>query len=184
MTLINAIVTSRGFAVRAHGSQKYGEHPYVVHLDEVAEIALHAGLDLGRDTVVVESIVTVAFLHDVLEDTNVGRESVSRVFGAPAATCAELLSDPPGRNRKERKEALCARLAELDASTFVGQAVLLVKACDRLANLRRSVGFHGGAGNADLLRMYREEAEAFRAAARRPGLCERVWHEIDQICPV
>lgn len=186
MTLINAIVTAREFAVKAHGNQKYGSgtQPYSVHLDEVAEIALQAALRLGRDMVVVASIVTIAYVHDVLEDTEIHQHTISARFGAPVATCAELLSDPPGRNRRERKDALHARLAELDASTFVGQAVLIVKASDRLANVRRSLGLDGGVGNPDLLKMYRGEAPAFRQAAHRPGICDLVWQEIDQICPV
>jgi guanosine-3',5'-bis(diphosphate) 3'-pyrophosphohydrolase len=184
MTVINAIVTAREFAVRAHGGQKYGDQPYVVHLDEVAEIALQAALGLERDMVVVASVVTIAYLHDVLEDTNVLQDEISRKFGAPAAACAELLSDPPGKNRKERKEALYARLAILDPAGFIGCATLLVKASDRLANLRRSAGLHGGDPNRSLMKMYLEEAPAFRRAVHRPGLCERVWREIDQICPV
>lgn len=188
MSLIRAIVTAREFAVRAHGAQKYGDHPYAVHLDEVAEIALHAALASvymrsGQDFGVA-SIVAVAYVHDVLEDTEVHQDAISIRFGAPVATCAELLADPPGKNRRERKAALHARLAELPESTFVGIAVLIVKASDRLANLRRSLGLDGDAGSPGLLKMYREEAPAFRQAAYRPGLCDAVWHEIDRICPV
>ena len=29
---------ARAFAVQAHGDQRYGDEPYVVHLDEVAAI--------------------------------------------------------------------------------------------------------------------------------------------------
>lgn len=184
MTLINAIVTAREFAVRAHGGQRYGEHPYVVHLDEVAGIALQAALDLQRDMVVVASVVTLAYLHDVLEDTNVLQDEISKKFGAPEAACAELLSDPPGKNRRERKAALHARLSALRTDDFVGCATLMVKASDRLANLRRCAGLHGGDPSRSLMKMYLEEAPAFRRAAYRPGLCDQVWREIDQICPV
>ena len=180
-TIVGTIVEARDFSMRAHGSQKYGEHPYVVHLDEVAEIALHAALALGRDTVVVCAIVATAYVHDVLEDTDVHQQAISNKFGPPVATCAELLSDPPGKNRKERKAALHERLASLDPAEFTGCAVLIVKACDRLANLRRSLGTPGEPGNPGLLKMYREEASAFRLAAYRPGLCDLVWQEIDRI---
>jgi (p)ppGpp synthase/HD superfamily hydrolase len=188
MTLINAIVSAREFAMRAHGTQKYGELPYVVHLDEVAEIALQAILRLDRDMTVdlasIASIVTVAYVHDVLEDTGVSLDSINARFGDPVGMCAELLSDPTGKNRKERKEALHARLSELNVLNRVGQTVLLVKASDRLANLRRSVGLDGGVGNPGLLKTYRSEAPAFRQAAYRFGLCDAVWGEIDKICPV
>lgn len=183
ISVIETLISARDFAVKHHGKQKYGVHPYVVHLDEVAELALDAALGLGRDKVVVCSILAVAYVHDLLEDTNVHEQTISNKFGPPVATCAELLSDPPGKNRRERKAALHLRLSELDVSTFVGTAVLIVKACDRLANLRRSVGLNGEPGNPSLLAMYREEAPAFRTAAHRPGLCDVVWQEIDRICP-
>ncbi len=183
-TLIGTIVEARDFAMCAHGGQKYGDHPYVTHLDEVAEIALHAALGLGRNIVVVCAIVAAAYVHDVLEDTEVHAQSIANKFGPPVAECAELLSDPPGKSRKERKAALHERLASLDESAFTGCAVLIVKACDRLANLRRSAGLPGGPGNPGLLKMYREEAPAFRLAAHRPGLCDVVWAEIDRITPL
>lgn len=31
----NIVERSRDFAIKAHGTQTYGEHPYVVHLDSV-----------------------------------------------------------------------------------------------------------------------------------------------------
>jgi (p)ppGpp synthase/HD superfamily hydrolase len=55
---------AKEFAIIAHGDQKYGEHPYSVHVDEVAHIASEYG----------ELDEAVAFLHDVVEDTETTEE--------------------------------------------------------------------------------------------------------------
>ena len=52
---------AREFACKYHGEKRYGEHPYVVHLDAVAEIVQQYG----------EPAVVIAYLHDVVEDTEV-----------------------------------------------------------------------------------------------------------------
>ena len=183
MSLIDTIVASREFAIRAHGSQKYGEHPYVVHLDEVADLVLFECLQTtfaGESaSALALDAVPVAYVHDVLEDTKVTSAEIESKLGKTVAVCANLLADPPGENRRERKALLHARLAKLELPVLIDRIVLVVKACDRLANVRRSAS-----GNPSLLKMYREEAEAFSAAVRRPGLCQRVWKELDSLCPM
>jgi (p)ppGpp synthase/HD superfamily hydrolase len=62
---------ARTWAISQHGNQKYGEHPYSVHLDAVANIAKPFG----------ELAEVVAYLHDVVEDTDVTIEQVSAEFG-------------------------------------------------------------------------------------------------------
>ena len=54
---------ARELAMRSHGDQKYGEHPYIVHLDAVADICYPYG----------QNAVIIAFLHDTLEDTSLSR---------------------------------------------------------------------------------------------------------------
>lgn len=54
---------------------------------------------------------------------------------------------------------------------------LIVKAADRLANLRESARGRSGSK----LDMYRQEHPAFRAAAYRPGLCDGLWEEIERL---
>ena len=46
--------SARAFAVQAHGGQRYGEHPYVVHLDAVAEHLIPYG----------ELAISLGYLHD------------------------------------------------------------------------------------------------------------------------
>lgn len=161
----------RTFATEAHAGQSYGEHPYTVHLEAVVAIVREAdGSELAE---------TVAWLHDVVEDTEATLMDLYGAFGPRVATAVMLLTDPPGyENRRARKEALHKSLSGL-AYPNGGPAervALLVKAADRLANVRASAE-----GNPSLLKMYRREHEAFRGAAYRPGLCDEIWKELDAL---
>lgn len=158
---------ARVFAIAAHGQQLYGDVPYVRHLDDVVAILSDYG----------PLAMVVGYLHDVVEDTDKTIDDIAQEFGDEVARYVEIVTDPSGKNRKERKEALCRRLHELDA---VAHLALIVKAADRLANLRKAVE-----GDADgLLKMYRREHPAFRAAAHRSKLCDSIWDEMDEILEV
>lgn len=158
------IVAAREFAVAAHGDQKYGTEPYSVHLDAVAAIAAPYG----------DEAKVCAYLHDVVEDTDVPLEAIRERFGDLIAKCVDLLTDEPGLNRKERKARTNAKLKAVPEEL---QAALLVKCADRLANLRASAA----SSDPGKLAMYRKEHPAFRDAAFRPGLCDELWHEMDEI---
>jgi (p)ppGpp synthase/HD superfamily hydrolase len=156
---------ARDFAATAHGDQKYGTAPYVVHLDEVAKIV--ATID---DTA---PAAAVAYLHDVLEDTSVTAEAIEGTFGPFVRRCVEIVTDPPGATRKERKALLHERLKAVPESHHLA---LIVKAADRLANVRSSARDNPG-----LLSMYRKEHAAFKDAAFRAGLCDELWAEMEQL---
>ena len=160
----DVVARARAFALEAHGNQRYGEHPYAVHLDAVAELARPYGA--GAET--------VAYLHDVVEDTPVPRERVREAFGVLVADCVALVTDAPGANRAERKLHTNTKLAKVAGRL---ELALIVKAADRLANLRQSAR----GGRASKLEMYRAEHPAFRGAAYRPGLCDPLWAEMDRI---
>jgi len=154
--------SARAFAVAAHGDQKYGEHPYAHHLDAVAVLAAPYGDDA----------VTTAYLHDTVEDTNATLADVEARFGPRIAACVALLTDEPGANRKERKARTYAKLAQVSGPL---ELALIVKAADRLANVRACVQD----GNDRLLQLYRSEHATFRQAAYRAGLCDALWMELD-----
>ena len=92
------------FARKAHGLQKrkYTEELYIEHPKRVAKI--------------VESVphssemVAAAYLHDVVEDTDVSIEEIQEKFGDKVAKLVEELTDEymkmnyPHLNRKKRKE--------------------------------------------------------------------------------
>jgi (p)ppGpp synthase/HD superfamily hydrolase len=163
---------ARLFAVRAHGAQQYGGHPYVYHLEAVVHLLKPFG----------NAAQVIGFLHDVVEDTDVPLERITEAFGALAGDCVKLLTDSPEGDRAEKKARSHAKLAKVPADHETKLA-LIVKAADRLANLRHCAQGvkNGDATSVRKLARYRDEHSAFRAAVYRLGLCEDLWEEMEQI---
>jgi len=155
---------AREFAIAAHGEQKYGGHSYSVHLDAVAEIATEYG----------ELAIVLAYLHDVVEDTDVTLNDIDKEFGEFVSICVALLTDEPGRNRKERKAKTYEKLAKVNGDT---ELALVVKTADRLANMRSCLAEQ----NRGLLSMYQKEHAVFKRSVFRDGLCNKFWSELDDI---
>jgi (p)ppGpp synthase/HD superfamily hydrolase len=162
---------AREYARVAHAGQTYGDEPYTVHLEAV--VAVVRPVDPSGEA------EAVAYLHDALEDTAATAAELTMTFGAVVASAVLLVTDPEGENRRARKAALHARLGALDVTVPAMRLALLVKAADRLANVRACVASHPGK-----LRMYRKEHTAFRPACYRPGLCDDIWAEIDSLLGV
>lgn len=160
---------AREFAITHHGDQKYGDQPYLVHLEEVATIV---GEHAEAETV-TEAIAT-AYLHDVVEDTAATEDHVRDEFGTVVAYSVGLVSDESGPNRKMRKRATYMKLRDARGTTDL--IALLVKLADRVANVRSCVR----EGKNDLLKMYKREHEAFRLAVYRRMLrWEPLMNELD-----
>ncbi|MDH6169095.1 (p)ppGpp synthase/HD superfamily hydrolase [Variovorax boronicumulans] len=153
---------ARNYAIAMHGDQKYGPHPYVHHLDAVVALLQPYG----------EKARVVGYLHDVVEDTDATVPDVQARFGDLVARCVSLLTDAPGANRKERKARTYAAMALVTGDE---ELALVVKAADRLANVRACVAD----GHRQLWDTYRGEHPTFRAAAFRAGQCDPLWAELD-----
>jgi len=87
--------------------RKYSDEPYIVHPREVAEIVRF----YGGSTIQIQA----AFLHDVVEDTSLTVDFISKMFGTEVATMVDWLTDvsvPDDGNRKIRKALDRAHLAD------------------------------------------------------------------------
>lgn len=129
----NALVTTaRMVAFTAHAAvgqkRKYTGDPYSTHLEEVVDILENVG------GFTCPLVLASAYLHDVLEDTQVGAGFILDVFGEPITQVVLQLTDDfkpqPGTNRSERK----ARYAEQIAAASYQARV--VKLADMLSNGR------------------------------------------------
>ncbi|WP_434361619.1 phosphohydrolase [Parasalinivibrio latis] len=160
----NRLFFAKTFARERHGKQMYGEFPYFVHLDAVAKLAEPFG----------QSAVIVAQLHDVLEDTGTTYPELLIEFGDVIADAVCYVTDPILSTRPERKRLLNERLATLDTVDEASRIALIVKACDRLANVKASRLFLP-----EQYEKYRLEHTEFRAAVYRPLLCDKIWVELD-----
>jgi hypothetical protein len=158
---------AREFALKAHGDQKYGDRPYSYHLDAVTDIL--RGFS--------ETAQIIGYLHDVLEDTATARSEIQAVFGPKVTEAVALLTDEPGETRRERKEMTMRKLAAIHGDLEVA---LIVKAADRLANIRACHDFN----RPDKLEMYAQEHASFARAVFRPGICDSLWCEMaERIAP-
>ncbi len=155
---------AREFAIERHGKQKYGDSPYSVHLDEVASIASEFG----------DAAAIIAYLHDVVEDTDTTILEIESLFGALVSQCVAILTDEPGSNRKERKAKTYEKMSKVSGEL---ELALIVKAADRLANFRACVAQK----NNSLLSMYKREHPVFKEAVYRSNLCESIWQEMEGI---
>ncbi len=128
--------SAREFAVSAHGSQKYGDEPYSVHLDAVTRT-------LGELGFSGDELQIIAMLHDVLEDTKVSATQIGEQFGSRVLESVEQLT--------RQNTAPLLYFGTMDERAFA------VKLADRLSNVRALGG--AGVGFADkhrrLLQEYR-----------------------------
>lgn len=163
-----AIENARNFAIAAHSDQKYGDEPYVAHLDAVAEIVRSYGTNA----------VILAYLHDILEDTSVYFDKLCSIYGGFTARCVSFMSKPLRGSRAQKNKSMNERVARLKSSDRALYAlVFIVKPADRLANVRASAeGSHKG-----WMKQYRREHSEFKNAFYIPGLCEEIWYELDRL---
>src|SRR5712692_2253903 len=109
----------------AHSGQTRDEgSPYIVHPVRVA-LSLVDELTLFSPT-----LICSALLHDVIEDSNITRDDIARMFGEEIAEIVWLLTKLEEVNLRDY-------LARIEAAAHTGAPI--VKLCDRLDNLRSVV---------------------------------------------
>jgi (p)ppGpp synthase/HD superfamily hydrolase len=101
------------FAREAHKAQqrKYTGNPYSDHLAEVAGIVATVADDMPFPRFRIDIMVSVAWLHDCVEDQGITPQEITDRFGLDVLLGVMLLSDLETGNRAERKAASRTRLA-------------------------------------------------------------------------
>lgn len=139
------------YANDAHGSQKYGAFPYSYHLQGVASLV--AARKNGCP--MLPTYVAVAWLHDVLEDTDETYENLVIVFGFEIANAVLKLTKRRGVSYETYLQSIlqCPIARE-------------VKICDTMFNLTESFK----SGNIKGLAKYPRQLDI---------LLQGVWYERD-----
>lgn len=122
MTIIN---DARKIAQLAHSGQKYGIHPYIVHLDAVVNVLARFGH--GENQVLIIS----AYLHDTLEDTDLTEQEIKK-FGEKVFNIVRAVTKIKSYNRKEGLKKTYLNIKRIP------EAVTL-KLADRIANVEASL---------------------------------------------
>jgi (p)ppGpp synthase/HD superfamily hydrolase len=148
---------ARAFAEIAHEGQKYGDHPYVVHLAQVRAVLADFGY--------AGSLGIAAWLHDVVEDTAVKRDEVAVRFGQEVGDLVWAVTGE-GADRKERNATAYAKIRSLPAA-------VILKLADRIANVEASRDVP------HKLALYRGEWGAFRKALGDLG-DPRMWARLER----
>ena len=146
------------FARKAHDGQTYSDvYSYIRHLEMVYEVLVRFGFE-------DETLLVSAWLHDVIEDTEVSYHIVKTEFGLEIAEAVYGVTDELGRNRKERKAKTYPKiLANLNS--------LILKIADRIANVE--FGKTGVFGDPSKIKMYRKEQAEFEDALGFKELSEK-----------
>lgn len=129
---------ARRFAKKAHAGQKrkYTGDPYFNHCEAVAMLVA----DRGGSS----EMIAAAYLHDVVEDTEVELHDVMVEFGNPVGSYVHQLTDQytpeayPGWNRAKRKEA------EANRYRYISNGAKIIKLCDLIDNTHSIVDHDPG----------------------------------------
>ncbi|HXT07709.1 MAG TPA: bifunctional (p)ppGpp synthetase/guanosine-3',5'-bis(diphosphate) 3'-pyrophosphohydrolase [Roseiarcus sp.] len=117
------------FAMQAHGAQKRASgDPYFSHPLEVAAILTEFKLD--------DATIAAAMLHDTIEDTQVTREELDRVFGVEIGGLVDSLTKLNKLDFASKHAVQAENFRKLLLAIADDARVLLIKLADRLHNMR------------------------------------------------
>jgi GTP pyrophosphokinase len=116
-------------ASRAHGGQlrKSGD-PYMVHAEMVAEILAQLRLD--------SATVAAGLLHDVVEETSLGLDTLRAEFGGEIAELVDGVTKITGLKFESREREQAENFRKMLLSVVKDVRVILIKLADRLHNMR------------------------------------------------
>ena len=126
---IKLIKRAYDFAKQKHGEQlrKSGE-PYIIHPVQVAYILATLGLDA--------STISAALLHDVIEDTDVTLQDLSKEFSEEIAGMVDGVTKLGQLNYSSKEEEQVENYRKMFLAMGKDIRVILIKLSDRLHNMR------------------------------------------------
>ena len=126
---IKKIQKAYTFAFYAHAGQKRNDgSDYITHPVDVTKILLELKMDPDS--------ICAALMHDVLEDCNVQKNNLSKIFGKDVADIIDGVSKLGKLDMQNIEERNANNLQKMALAMAKDVRVILVKLCDRLHNMR------------------------------------------------
>jgi (p)ppGpp synthase/HD superfamily hydrolase len=173
-------VTALRFARRVHLGQhrKQTHEQFVEHPIAVANLLMEAGYD--------GPMISAAYLHDVVEKTDVELDELRQRFGPEVAGLVDCLSeDPEIDGYGARKRALRRRI--LDS----GGEPVIIYAADRVANMRDwrkvpaddrpAIGERLGTSLEERLQLWKEDVEGLHDADPQTPFMDEMQSELEAL---
>lgn len=159
------LLKAREFAIKAHGTQKYGNAPCVFHLEKVQEVMKRYPIANSNLLILI-----AGWLHDVLEDTATSKGEIVSNFGEEVADIVYRVSDEPGVDRAEKKLKTYRKIRGHISAT-------IVKLCGRIANVEASLDIP------QRFNLYKDAYREFRNALHieEHSFLEDIWRRLDQL---
>src|SRR5690606_27999062 len=126
---INLVKRAYFYAEQAHDGQKRrsGE-AYITHPLAVAEILAQMHMD--------HQSLMAAMLHDVIEDTGIGKKAIAKQFGESVADLVDGVSKLTQFEFESHAEKQAENFQKMALAMANDLRVILVKLADRLHNMR------------------------------------------------
>lgn len=143
-------------ATKHFEDETWGPYPKIEHMIRVAdayEKFFNSWSSMFPQT------VAVAVLHDIFEDTQCTYEEIEEFLHPFWIDRIYMLTDKPGKNRRERHEATYPIIAKDHAASFI-------KLCDRIVNVELCSDECRAGGldvNYSYWKMYKKEQAAFKS---------------------
>lgn len=160
---MDTIDKAQWFAAWHHRYQKYGNDPYFYHLGQVAAV-------LGEFNIDSKNLLAAAWLHDILEDTEVTKTTLLSEFGPIIGSLVDCVTGE-GETRKVRNQSIYAKIDR-------NSAPAILKVADRIANVRNCKIA------SSLYQMYKNEYYEFRKAIYTETCntpLNQMWETLDKL---
>jgi guanosine-3',5'-bis(diphosphate) 3'-pyrophosphohydrolase len=157
------------FSDAAHqGQRRQSGDPYISHPLAVAEIVANWQLDAQA--------VIAALLHDVMEDTRVSKDEISKRFGKPVAELVDGVSKLDQIEFQTQAEAQAENFRKMLLAMARDVRVMLIKLADRLHNMRTL----DAVSPEQRRRVAKETLEIYGPIANRLGL-DSLYRELHEL---
>jgi GTP pyrophosphokinase len=166
---IGRIEEAYHFSGKAHkGQYRDSGEPYISHPLAVAGILADWHLD--------PQALMAALLHDVMEDTEVSKDEISRLFGKPVAELVDGVSKLDKIEFQSQEVAQAENFRKMLLAMARDVRVILIKLADRLHNMRTL----GAVPPPKRRRVARETLEIYAPIANRLGL-NSLYQELQEL---